>query len=407
MKIWKLLALLFIATLLVGKVAAQDEDEEDEYEEAEPDSAALEELPNAVNFAKNDEEEHLKNFKKISKDLKVYEDEYTACIKEIPDDEFTQDKIDECVGTNFIKVILDIKYETLKVMARAESKVREHYIKLCYTPAGTNEVFSVGCDYMEQDTLLMLWNGMDFNELLEINRAKYLTEYGKIPKGDFIAILGSLNSFAKEFFELIDEIDNHKEVTVLRIKTLIDDRRKLIDEELKLSSDLPPSKVTHTIVINEDDGSTGIQTSNMPGDPLMIENDVIQDRKARQIHRNDRGLNGNNGRAQKVPLRINRGSIGRSTFTRFRPAQGYVAKGPIESRMATRANAHRAFNSGNRYAGLHYQSPNRRLISPNVGVKSTSFRANLINKLSPSMRAQAQIPFKNVHTAHFSNRRHL
>ena len=30
--------------------------------------------------------------------------------------------------------------------------------------------------------------------------------------------------FSEEFFELLDEIDNHKEVTLLRIKNLIDDR---------------------------------------------------------------------------------------------------------------------------------------------------------------------------------------
>jgi hypothetical protein len=405
---------LFVATLLINKAAAQDDDQEDDDndevgEEAgdEPDSSLLEELPNAVNFAKNDEEEHLKNFKKIAASLKVYEDEYSACLKEIPDDDFNQDKIDECVGNNFIKVVLDIKYETLKVMARAESKVRGNFIKLCYTPAGKSESYSVGCDYMEQDTLLMLWNGMDFNELLEINREKYLTEYGKIPKADFIALLESLNSFAKEFFELIDEIDNHKEVTVLRLKTLIDDRRKLIEEDLKISGAIPPGKITHTISISEDSAQSGIQTGNMPGDPLMIENDILPNRRTRQVHHVDRGLNNNANQSQKVPIRINRGGVGRSTFTRFRPAQGYVSKSPIESRMATRANPHRAFNAGNRYTGLHYQQPNRRLVSPTAGIKSNAFRANMINKLSPTMRAQANIPFKNVHTAHFARHRHL
>jgi len=37
-----------------------------------------------------------------------------------------------------------------------------------------------------------------------------------------------LRNFSVEFFELLNEIDNHKEITLFRIKTLIDDRTKLI-----------------------------------------------------------------------------------------------------------------------------------------------------------------------------------
>lgn len=93
--------------------------------------------------------------------------------------------MNECVGKNFIKVVLDIKYVTLKIMARADTKIRKYFIDLCYTPAGTVEEFSVGCDLMERDTLDMLWNGLDFVELLEINKDKYLIEYAKIPEDTF------------------------------------------------------------------------------------------------------------------------------------------------------------------------------------------------------------------------------
>ena len=37
-----------------------------------------------------------------------------------------------------------------------------------------------------------------------------------------------MDNFAIEFFELLDEIDSHKEITLLRIKTLIDDRTRSI-----------------------------------------------------------------------------------------------------------------------------------------------------------------------------------
>ncbi len=115
-------------------------------------------------------------------------------------------------------------------MARADTKARSFFIDLCYTPAGTIEEFSVGCDLMERDTIDMLWNGLDFVELLDINKDKYLLEYSRIPEKHFQEIMDKLKDFGKEFFELLDEIDSHKEVTILRLKTFIDDRTKIILE---------------------------------------------------------------------------------------------------------------------------------------------------------------------------------
>lgn len=40
--------------------------------------------------------------------------------------------------------------------------------------------------------------------------------------------MAELKNFRNEFFDLINEVDDHKEVTLLRIKTLIDDRTSLI-----------------------------------------------------------------------------------------------------------------------------------------------------------------------------------
>ncbi len=116
-------------------------------------------------------------------------------------------------------------------MARGDTKVRKFFYDDCSSVAGTIEEFSVGCDLMQRDTLDMLWNGLDFVELLEINKDKYLIEYSKIPEEDFDNLLEELKNFGKEFFELLDEIDSHKEVTILRLKTFIDDRTKIILEE--------------------------------------------------------------------------------------------------------------------------------------------------------------------------------
>ena len=58
----------------------------------------------------------------------------------------------------------------------------------------------------------------------------------------------------------MDEVDSHKEVTILRLKTLIDDRTKLIIEAARESSENPqPKIVTHNIHIE-----TQISDPNMP-----------------------------------------------------------------------------------------------------------------------------------------------
>lgn len=44
----------------------------------------------------------------------------------------------------------------------------------------------------------------------------------------FKSLVEMLEIFGIEFFELLDEIDSHKEVTLLRIKTFIDDKARMI-----------------------------------------------------------------------------------------------------------------------------------------------------------------------------------
>jgi hypothetical protein len=428
MKFLKLIALLFAICFFATKVQAEDSGDDEEAEEqgsndndngqssdeegeeegeqgqtSSGDSESGDEipgidgegdLPNAVNFETNSETEHMKNFKKISNDLKVYEDEYSNCLREIPDEEFTQDKIDECVGKNFIKVVLDIKYETLKIMARADTKARHFFIKGCYENAGTIEEFSVGCDFMERDTLDMLWNGLDFLELLEINKDKYLIEYGKIPHEDFKNTIGLLTDFSKEFFELLDEIDSHKEVTILRLKTIIDDRTKLILEDAKFHPDkIQPAAVHHTIEINE-------QLSPAEELPeLQIDNQSDSQFESEDQRRS----------LKQIKTRSFNGSQRTETFSPARAAQGYRTGSSFDQgRLPQRKNVqdqHRFFNAGGRYAGLHARQNPSKLSAVSSTVKNPAYRASLVNRLSPSLRAQGSVPFKNIHTAHFAQKR--
>ena len=226
---------------------------EEESEESSSSRENTSEENPAVNFGDNSEMEHMRNFQAISENLKAYEEEFIDCISEIPDEEFSEEKLDQCIGRNFIKVIIDIKYITMKTMSQGDSKVRSLFVDHCYKIALYDEEFMTGCDVMERDVLNMMWTGLSFVEILEINFDKYVYEYGKVPDAIFKDILQKLREFSNEFFELIDEIDSHKEVTILRIRNYIDDRIKLIAEanEEETGHEFVPAETHHQIEITE------------------------------------------------------------------------------------------------------------------------------------------------------------
>ena len=302
------------------------------------------ELPH-VKFENGEEEEKTENYKKISEDLAVFEEEYSNCIKEIEDEEYTQEKIDECVGRNFIKVVLDIKYITLKIMAKLDTKMRRMFISECYDPAGVIEEFSVGCDVLEKDVLDMMWNGLEFVELVEINKEKYLFEYGKIPNDNFRSLFVQLELLSKEFFELLDEVDSHKEVIILRLKTLIDDRTKLILEKANEQEDFiraPQSGIHHTIEITE---------TMVPEDP----------------HHDERKL-----KQQKPEIPIVKSNSGSSPTVSEK-----VVEKPKRLGLQDRVHRNKDFK-----------------------------KQVMVNKLSDAMRKQGKMEFKNVHTAHYQHGKH-
>lgn len=420
MKFWKLLALLVVASMLMHNVAAQDEDDdgndseaqsqvesetneetkEDEQtsvrveglpddeqeEEALPHLGDEEDLPGAVVFDGDTEEDRMENFRKISEDLKVYEEQYKKCVDDIPDDNYTDEQIDECVGKNFIKVVLDIKYETLKVMSRADTTIRKFFITSCYTPAGTIEEFSVGCDYMERDALDFMWNGLDFVELLEINKSKYLNEYGKIPREDYKQVIDLLTDFAKIFFELLDEIDSHKEITIRKLKTHIDDRSKIIIEEAKLNPDLPqPSNVSHTIQIEE----------KIINSQSVESNDDLNNRRMRQVEQQSTKP----AIANRMVRQTKSTSETHSTFSKARPAQGYVSRTSFDQKIVDRQNKSRGYNP--------YASKLANLASQGIGMGRKAVISQRLGSMNPFMRAQGKIPFKNIHTRQYSKRSSL
>ena len=219
-----------------------------------------------ITFQNLDEAEHMRNFKKISADLLVYEAEYMDCLKSIPDEKYSQGRIDECLGPNYIKLMLDIKYETMRVISKADSRVKHFFLENCYKPAGRNEEYAKACDLFENDVLDLMWNGFDFVKLIELNRRKYTYDYATLNIITFKTILSLLEPIQHEFFELLNEIYAHKEVTFSRIKTLIDDRTKVIIAEAKRNPTLiQPKIISHNIEIEETvDGPDFDYYKNLP-----------------------------------------------------------------------------------------------------------------------------------------------
>lgn len=101
-------------------------------------------------------------------------------------------------------------------------------IYFCYVEAGEDEVKSNACDLVERDVLEALWKGLPFHRILKVNTNKYMNVEGEMENHTLTVLSEVFDNFAIEFFELLDEIDSHKDVTLLRLKQLIDDRTKTI-----------------------------------------------------------------------------------------------------------------------------------------------------------------------------------
>lgn len=84
------------------------------------------------------------------------------------------------------------------------------------------------------------------------NKLKYTEEYGSLASEHFDALIEMLQNFSDEFFELINEVDSHKEVTLLRLKTLIEDRTNL----LIANGEVHTEEGEPTVVRNEVEFST-------------------------------------------------------------------------------------------------------------------------------------------------------
>ena len=325
--------------------------------------------------------EHLRNYRKISDDMKFYEDEFSRCINSIPNIDYTQETIDECTGKNFITLTFDLRFVILKIMSKADEKVRKIFLYSCFSPAGSNEEFSIPCDVMQNDVLDLLWSGVDFVNLIKLNEQKYLEYYGQLPEDNFIDIHTQLTSLGEEFFELLDECDAHKEVTILRLKTLIDDRTKLLLEEVGDSHEfVEPAFIQHTIQIDE-------RMTSDHGDkrrflPINEYEEKYKKQKERKLELDDK----KNDHLER-----------RNRIKEVKTIQ-------MKERNGEKSNSIRTLNSCGKYSELSGNNRELSTASADRFEANANLKSRILSKLGGSALSQAQTKFKNIHTPQYLNR---
>lgn len=285
MKAYSIIALLLMATTILAhqrhlqddesmisdEIFADTNDENVEMPNPDPTQEDTETPPENLQFTEGDDRPYTQEFKRIAKEISVYEKEYKECLDQIKMENYNQEKINECVGENFIKMALDVKYVTMKMMSRNEQDLRLFFVTGCYAKAANNENFSMACDYLERDVLDLMWNGLDITGILKLNKTKYLSEYAVMPKKAFKDIIEYLEPFEKEFFALLDEIDGVKEKMLINIKLYIDEKtNEIVETEPEVTEDDGTRVITHTIHIQDEirqpDPVDAIDVSDVDGE---------------------------------------------------------------------------------------------------------------------------------------------
>ena len=277
-----------------------------------------------------------------------------------------------------------------------------------------DETFAKSCDLVEKDMLDILWSCMDFLELIEVNRDKYLNEYSEMPLENFHHIISNLETFKEEFFELLDEIDAHKEVTLLRIKNHIDDRTKLIIQKHRDDPDNAPQPkiVKHYIQIEEQVHDPNFEiTEKLPhfsieGKPSDEEIDLEDEEAGDGVEEAEElegeGLEDHEGEQHEGEHHEGKHQEGEHHDEEHHGGEEQRRlKGRTFSEMSGKF---RFLNAGRRYSGLHsqYHPDKKRVRKTGLSMKD-NYRKWLGNLKSIQDIGKAK--YKNIHTQYTKNKK--
>jgi hypothetical protein len=231
--------------------------------------------------------QHDENYIKIAEDLKAYEDAYSACINHLSNNDFSDETVENCVGINYNYVYDDVDYEKSKLLARADSAIRDFMIQNCYTVAGVDLVLANACDLIENDVINLLWNELNYAALLDYHRNKYLFEHSFMNETIFNTLITEFQAIEKETSSLLTELYDHRTLTISHLEELISLRTSEILDSYrgKKARDLKGEKTANVISIDlipsrslelqtKDDGLKEVKSSNFsPVDRFLRQND--------------------------------------------------------------------------------------------------------------------------------------
>lgn len=126
---------------------------------------------------------------------------------------------------------------------RTNSAIRKILIKHCYEYAGEDPIQSDACDLFEQDVIKLLWNVLDFRKLIKYNKQKYTFVIEKMPSKIFKHMVRLLKPLKEELEELLDEMEAHRDVAILKIKQHVNNRTKTIMEMHDFDSSNPAPRI--------------------------------------------------------------------------------------------------------------------------------------------------------------------
>jgi len=179
----------------------------------------------------NDEEEEEEQDEEDFDFLNKYKDKYELCLDDLEDKEFLlEESRDKCVGKDLEFITLDYEYELGIMQSLTDTQIRKLFISSCYSLAGDDYKFANGCNLEEQDALEMLWQGLDFFQIIKANQNKYVKTMGKMPLNVFISLRTQLQSFSKEFFKIQDYYNETKDNLKTYFDILIKERIAEINE---------------------------------------------------------------------------------------------------------------------------------------------------------------------------------
>lgn len=163
---------------------------------------------------------HLKKYEYIKNRFDIILDKFKKCLEDELLDSI-EELIEKCLGDDKKKVSYDIEYEEMKILSKADIKIRKLFIDLCYKPAGLNTTQSEGCDSFETDVLDLYWNKYDAPNLLEINKLNYISDIISLDPHTFEKILTGLKEIYGKLSALLDLIGSLTEMIFIKLDDTI------------------------------------------------------------------------------------------------------------------------------------------------------------------------------------------